>query len=421
MATPPPSRTFVGNTVFASVSAASAVFLLALLVVAGRLLGDADYGKFSFALALATVFETFIDFGLKDIATRSVARDRQVAYRLMSNTFGLKLVLAIVTLAALVLAARLLRADPDVRLACYLLGLASVLRSYLLTARHLLMGLERFDLDSVVVIGDRILLLVFGAGALWIGTGVVGLAASFVVARAVAVVLSYGLSASQVGRFGFSFEWRVWVDLQRSALPFGAFVIVLYLYNYIDTIMLGVLRGDAETGLYSAAYRIYEGLSSIPAILQAVLAPRLARHFVQDRSRHRWLARLGLMSAVVIAVPTTGVALIAAGPIVRLLFGEDYVASAGVFQILALGLLFVFPLFVRHAEAISANAERLLLRTAVIGCLVNVLLNSVLIPLFGMHGAAIATVVGEFASIGYLSHALRRHPGTDGPPPAAAR
>ena len=146
---------------------------------------------------------------------------------------------------------------------------------------------------------------------------------------------------------------------------------MLYLYNYIDTVMLGVLRGDVETGLYSAAYRLYEGLSNIPAVLQAVLMPRLALHFVQDRGRHRRLARTGLLTAVLVAVPTTAGALFVAGPIVRLLFGEAYVLSAGVFRILSLGFLFVFPLFVLHAEAISSNAERLLLRTAVIGCVIQ--------------------------------------------------
>ena len=88
-----------------------------------RMLGDEDYGKFSFALALATIFETFVDFGLKEIATRSVARGpSRVAHRLVSNTVGLKLVLAVATMVALLLVARLLRAEADVRLVCYLLG-----------------------------------------------------------------------------------------------------------------------------------------------------------------------------------------------------------------------------------------------------------------------------------------------------------
>ena len=402
------SRTLFGNTFFATLSAGSAGLLLVLLIIAGRVLGDEDYGKFSFALALATIFEAFVDFGLKEVATRSVARDRSIARRLVSNTVGLKLALAAATMTLLVVVARLLRADADVRMACYLLGISSVLRSYLLTTRHLLMGLERFGLDSIVVVGDRLLLLFMGAGALLLGHGLRGLVVGFVVARVLAVAIAYVLSASQVGRYGPAFDFGFWRELQKKALPFGAFISVLYLYNYVDMVMLGVLRTDAETGLYSAAYRIYEGLSNIPAILQAVLTPRLARYFVEDRARHRQLARRGLMTAAMLSVPVTGAALIAATPLVTLAFGDAYAESTGAFQILAVGLLFVFPLFVLHAEAISANAEHLLLQTAVIGGLVNLTLNAILIPSHGIRGAAIATVIGELVSVAFLFLRLRR-------------
>ena len=135
----------VGNAARASVAGMSTLLLAALLVVAGRLLGDQEYGKFSFALALAMIFETVMDFGLKEITTQKVARDRRAARSLVAQTFGLKLALALVAAIGLVVAANLLRPESDVRLACYLLGAASILRSYVLTIRYTCRGLS----DSV--------------------------------------------------------------------------------------------------------------------------------------------------------------------------------------------------------------------------------------------------------------------------------
>ena len=404
------SPTLLGNTLYASVSAGSAGLLLVLLILAGRFLGDADYGKFSFALALATIFETAVDFGLKEITSRSVARDHGAARRLVANIFGLKLLLAGGTMLALIVAARALRPEPDVRLICYLLGGSAVLRSYLLTVRHLLTGLERFGLESLVVIADRLLLLGLGGGALALGYGVAGLSVAFVAARIVAVGIAYGLAVSQLGRIRPGFDVAFWRDLQLRALPFGAFAIVLYLYSYIDTVMLGVWRGDAETGLYSAAYRLYEGVSNVPSVLHLVLLPRLASYFVTDPARHRQLARTGLAIGTALAIPAAAVVWFLARPLVTWLFGEPFLPAAGVLQILAVGLLFVFPLFILHAEAIAADAEAALLRTGVIGCLVNIGLNSALIPSYGMHGAAAATVVSELTSVAVLLSALRRRP-----------
>jgi O-antigen/teichoic acid export membrane protein len=80
-----------------------------------------------------------------------------------------------------------------------------------------------------------------------------------------------------------------------------------------------------------------------------------------------------------------------------------------VLQILSMGFVFVLPLCALHAVALSAGAGGWLLRAAVVGCVANVALNLVLIPRFGMHGAAAATVAGEALSMAVLAGGLRRH------------
>ena len=398
----------LGNAARASVAGFSTLLLAVLLVIAGRLLGEEEYGKFSFALALVMIFETVIDFGLKEITTREVARDRRAAQALVSQTFGLKLALAAVASVGLLVAANLLRPEPEVRLVCYVLGVSSILRSYLLTLRYTLQGIERFGLDGIVVGVDRLLLLVIGVGALVGGFGVIGLAVAFVGARVISLSVACALALARIGPFRPAFDGARWLELQRRALPFGAFVAVLYLYSYADTVMLGVIRGDEETGLYNAAYRVYEGLANVGHVLQTVLIPRLSRYSATSRTGHARLARRGLLAGGLLALPTAAAGYVLAGPAVILLFGQDYGTAGGVLQLLAAGLIVVFPLCVLHGVALSAGAGGWLLRTAVIGCVFNVGLNLVLIPRFGMQGAAAATVAGEALSVMVLAWGLRR-------------
>ena len=404
-----PHRGLAGNAARASVAGASTALLAVLVMIAGRFLGDAEYGKFSYALALAMIFETLVDFGLKEITTREVARERQVAPRIVAHTLGLKLALGAAASVALVVAVRLLREEPDVRLACYLLGAASLLRSFLLTFRHTLQGLERFGLDSTIVVVDRTLLLVLGVGALTAGLGLLGLAVSFVAARVLSLSVAYALAVGQLGPVRPAFDVTGWRALQLQALPFGVFAVAFYLYNYVDTVMLGDLRTDAETGQYNAAYRWYEGLSTVAQVLQAVLIPRLASQFVTDRAAHGRLSRMGLAISIGVGVPVSAAAIVLAKPLVTLLPGPGYAAAAPVLQLLASGFVFVFPVFVLYAVALSVDARSWLLRTAVIGCLANIAMNLVLIPRYGMHGAAIATVAGEALSLAVLTWGLRRH------------
>ena len=397
------------NMAYASVSAASAGLLLVLFVAAGRTLGDAEFGKFSFALALGTIFETLMDFGLHQVTIRAVARDKSQATALLHHTLGIKLVWTIGALAALVATATILRPEWDVRLACYLLGGSLVLRSYMLTIRGVLQGLERFGWDSLVVVADRAILLVFGVAVLAAGGGLRGLAIAFVAARGVALALSAWMTHVQLGGLGLRFDRAIWRELQTTALPLGFFLVVLNLYSYVDGVMLGVMRGDVETGLYTAAYRVYEGMSYAPSVIAAVLTPRLSALFVTDRARHRRLALLGVAASTALAVLIGAVAYQLAEPLMTWLFGGDFAAAARPFRILCVGLGFVFAIWVLHAIAISVNRERLLLTTGIIGLVVNVALNLYLIPHQGASGAAIATIAGEGVSLVVLAIGLWRH------------
>jgi O-antigen/teichoic acid export membrane protein len=402
------------NMAYASVSAASAGFLLILFVVAGRTLGDVEFGKFSFALALGTIFETLMDFGLHQATIRAVARDRSQATAMLHHTLGIKLIWGAVALLALMAAATILRPEWDVRIACYLLGGSLVLRSYMLTIRGVLQGLERFGWDSVVVVADRGILLLSGSAALLAGTGLRGLAIAFVAARGTALALAAWLTQAQLGGVGIRFNPAIWRQLQTTALPLGFFLVVLNLYAYVDGVMLGVMRGNVETGFYAAAYRTYEGMSYLPSIIAAVLTPRLSDLFVSNRTDHRLVALRGLAGAVALALIVGGGAYVLATPLLVALFGSPFAPAAAPFRILCLGLPLVFAIWVLHAITISVNRERLLVKTALVGLTVNVGLNLYVIPRMGADGAALATVVGELVSttilVGGVGSRLRNPP-----------
>ena len=263
----------------------------------------------------------------------------------------------------------------------------------------MLQGLERFGWDSIVVLGDRGLLLLLGSIVLYLGYGLLGLAAAFVLARGAALVLGAGLTSAQLGGVRARYDRDIWRELQRSAVPFGVFLVVLNLYAYVDSVMLGVLKGDVETGVYGAAYKVYEGVGYLPGVVASVLTPRLSSLYVTDKIGHRRLVLSSLWGSVALAVAVTIAGYFLAEPVMVLLFGATFIASAQPFKILCLGLVLVFAIWTLHATAISANKERLLVRAALVGLAVNVAANAYAIPRMGASGAALATVIGEFVSL----------------------
>jgi O-antigen/teichoic acid export membrane protein len=395
------------NLAYSSLSAGTAALLLLLMIVAGRVLGEVEFGKFAFALLLGGVFETLMDFGLHQVTVRAVARDRTQALSLLQHTFAIKLLWAGATLVLLVITANILRPQQDVRMACYLIGGSLVCRSYMLTIRGVLQGLEHFGWDTIVVLADRGLMLAFGLSALWSGYGLRGLTIAFVLARASALGLAGVVTHMRLGGLGLRYDRDVWRDLHREALPLGFFLVVLNLYSYVDGVMLGYLRTDAETGLYTAAYKIYEGLTYAPLAISTVLTPRLSGLFTIDRIRHRTLALSGIAGSSALGLGVAVVAYAVAAPLLALLFGPEYVEATAPFRVLIIGIPVVFAIWILHAVAISVDRERLLWRTGLVGLVVNVGLNLYTIPHYGPSGAAVATVAGEVVSMTMLIAGLR--------------
>jgi O-antigen/teichoic acid export membrane protein len=406
---------FLKSSGYATITAGSAVMLVALTMIAGRWLPASEYGKFSFAIALATIVETLMDIGLGPVTVRTVARDGEGAGTLFRHVLGLKIAWGALGLVALLIAAPIMRHDPTVIRACYLMGISSAIRSYVLSARGLLQGLNRFDLEAITVIADRGLLLLLGTLVLVAGFGLLGLSVAFVVARVLMFVVVTAIVNRVTGSAVPTYDRAVWIELQSAALPLGFFLITLTLYTYIDTVILGIMRTDAETGWYAASYRVYEGLMYAPSAFATVLTPRFSRMFVDDRAGLRSLFRRSMIGSALMALLIGGGGMILARPMLLLFYGQAYEPAVPPLKVLAGGSIFVFCTWILHSAAIAANLDRRLVGTTAIGLVVNIALNIAFIPSRGITGAAWATVIAEAVTVTLLYLQVHRRLAAAGP------
>ena len=395
------------NFVYATISALSSGLLLLLSVVITNALGMGPWGDFTFALSMALIGEALMDFGVHQVTIRSIARDRSTATTLFRNSLAVKALPGAAMFVLLSAVTFLLHDETNIRIATVLMLASAVFRSYILTIRGVLQGLESFRDDAMVVVGDRLLILGLCTTAVWLGYGIVGAAAGFLVARIAACAVGLIVAHRHVGLPRPAFDRAVWSDLQRRALPLGAFLVLLNLYSYIDTILLRSLAGSVETGLYNSAYKVYEGLTYGTAVISAVITPRLAQLWSVDKPAHVRLLRRALVGSGVAAI---GLALVVLGvaPYLLQVFGDDAPAAAPALNILCVGLPVVYGIWILHAAAISVFEERWLLRATLVGVTFNVALNLLLIPPYGRDGAAWATVASEVLSLAMLTWALRR-------------
>jgi O-antigen/teichoic acid export membrane protein len=389
---------------YSTISAGSALFMLLLLLVAGRSLGTADYGVFTFAIGLATLAEVFMDFGLHQITVRAIARDASEAGHVLQTSLWLKALPGLATIAVFGLAACVLRSDPTVRLVCLVMLASAAMRSYLMTAKGVLLGLEAFGNDAIITAADRALLFAGCGWALWAGASVVQLSLVFLLVRIVSAIGAVWVARRHVGPG--QVDRALGRRLSVEALPIGLSMLVVNMYMRIDGVMLGTMMGDTATGLYGAACNLYEGLTYAAAVISSVLAPRLSRLWAEAPSDYRALAFRGLAGSFALAL----VIAVFAWPLADLgmaVFGPEFAPATTSLRLLLVGLPFVYLTWVLHAAAIAAHRTRALLVVTSVGTVLNVGLNLFLIPRYSYNGASVATVITEIFAVAALAYGLR--------------
>jgi O-antigen/teichoic acid export membrane protein len=170
---------------------------------------------------------------------------------------------------------------------------------------------------------------------------------------------------------------------------------MLQIYWSMDQVLLGLLTNKAEVGQYAAAAKLPVVLSGFIQIWMSAIYPHAAKLFTHDPDALR--RQLGGFTSlsVVVALPLAAGSAILGTSIIAGLFGPAYSQAGPTFAILMVASAIVVVAINFTSLAMAVDQERTFALSVTIASVVNVLLNLLLIPLYGPVGAAIATVVAE--------------------------
>ncbi len=166
------------------------------------------------------------------------------------------------------------------------------------------------------------------------------------------------------------------------------------MFYWIDSFLLGYFMGAINVGIYNAATPLIGLMAFIPAMFTQLFFPLITKEFskknygvIRELSKQvgKWILILNLpMFLIMIVFPTT---------LINLFFGESYLAASSALRILAIGG-FISSLVFLSTDLISMIGKSKLILINIIGASIfNVILNFILIPRYGLNGAAIATSV----------------------------
>lgn len=361
--------------------------------VLARRLGLDAFGQVAFGMSIMAYGVMATKAGLLTIGIRNVARQPEETGLLTGRILTLRLLLAGLAIAGIVVFALVLPRPAEVRwlLALFALGVLaqSVALEWVFTGEERMHHIAAGHILTNAIYFLLVLLFVTGPAQLLV------VPAAFVAATLAGAGYLYLNHSRRHGPPRLSWDPSAWRGLIVQALPVGLASVLTQLYVNAPVVTLALFRGDAETGLYSAAHRFVFFVLLLDRIVQAVFLPIAARHFRDRREELPVTVGSILRTALALAAPVCLLVTVFGPQIAGLLFGAGF-ADAGVVMRV---LIWFFPLSLLSTiggyTLLAGDRERgYALNTAigVTAALTFVVFGSLR---FGPLGAAIGMVAGE--------------------------
>lgn len=381
-------------------------------VLLARLLGEAGLGQYAFITILVYVGNVFATFGLDTVLMREIASRQNTRTSLLSASLIVQIALSAGYVGLVVpLVALIPGQTTPVPSALVVYSLSLIPLAFLTVYTSALRAFERMDLYLTVTLVTALARLMAIGGLASSGGGLLELCWLLVGTHGLAAAVGGLLCHRYLPDFGL--EKLTGMEDVRNALrlglPLAILMVASTLYQRLGTLALWALADDAATGWYSAAIRIVEAVRLIPASVFGALFPALAAMEYRPlatvvRSDHRGIYHLLVLLAVGSALLLT----VLAGPLVMVLFGEQFNPSTPALRVLAWGLVPFVVAGKLSLEGVVSGHERRVTQATVVTLVLAAGLNTILIGRWGLIGAAWAAVIAEILLAAFLWLFLRR-------------
>ena len=408
-------QTVAKNSLWLSVSNFGGRIVRSILVIyAARILGPTEWGIFNYAITIAAFLTLFVDAGVNQTMMRENAKTTDPKHKIgiLSTSFFLKCVLLTagifivlfiaprIPTAEAVMAEKAAALFPFIALILAFDTLRQFGFSVIDSEEKMQWEAGLFLLTNLSIVGAGFFALthvgtvVSFTVAYAAGTGI-GMIATFLVLRHYFKGLLTNFTRSLVKPIFF------------SAWPFAISGLLGMLMINTDVVMIGWLLSAENVGLYSAPQRIIQLLYLIPSIISISILPVFARLARNDDKKMAHMLEYLISATFLLAFPLAAGGLLLGQNIISFIFGGGFAAATLSFRILLLTLLIDFPAIILSNAIFSYNKQKKLIVYSALGGFSNVFLNILLIPVFGIAGCALATLIAQCISNIYLWHTMK--------------
>ena len=370
-----------------------------IVMVLGNILPVSVFGEVSYGFTFANLIQIIVSYGFPLMVVREISQQHLSPSKAFINIFVAQFILTIITslgLGVFVTFSQLSSSTLPALLAFAAFGIIGGFNAVIPAINK---GLNDFTVEAKVatITSVSLCILILAALAILPRT-------SLTVSWAALISNSIGFVSAILfvrslarGEKNYYPDRKVVQYLFRTGFPFALQLILGTLYFQVDTLIVGKLLNMEAVGYYQVAVRLVTAALPVSVILTSVFLPRLARAYnpkIRSFSSSDPLRMIGVL--IILGISSTIFFLISAKPIITILYGSKMLASVPILRIFALVLIFRFVASGYGLLLIASQRQAITAWTAGIATVVNVFLNFVFVPQFGIAASAWSNVLTNF-------------------------
>lgn len=370
--------------------------------VIARYFGTEKYGIFNYILSITSLFSGIASIGIYHIATKDLTQRPEDEGKILGTSFTIRLIAAILLIIAAETTVCIMTNNDStsmvigILLSLMMLFSCSEVIDYYATANLKVKYLAVSKCISYIIFAVlKILIVVLKLDiryytATYLIEGII---------YAIFLSISYKLIHKNIGK---TCKWSFDKDYAKKLLSncwyFALSSIMVTIYMRIDQVMLGKMIEDkSQVGIYSAAVRIAEMWAFVPNSIISSFKPVIMKYKGENNNKEyvKNLQRLYDISSLVSILFAIGITIFAR-LIIMILYGKAFLEASKILYILIWGIWFGILGNVHYVWLICENKGKYSLFYSATGSISNIIFNAILIPKYGMYGAAIATLISQF-------------------------
>lgn len=360
--------------------------------VVSKYLGVSNYGIINYGISFLNFFNAICTLGLGTIAIKYLVNEKEKQGEIIGTCIGMRLISSFISVLIISSLVFILKKGNSIIITVSIIQSFSLLTDTFNTINWWNQYKLQSKLSAMATFIAYVITALFKVILVCTKKSVVWFAFSNIIQSTIIAIVLYIIYKKQKCP-KFSFSMKRGKVLLKESYHFIISGLMVAIYAQTDKIMIGSMIDDmSAVGLYSVSVTIMQLWAFLPTAIINSFKPALLE--IRNNSYERYMVKLKQLYSIIIwlSLAYTAFVFLFGKYIVLILYNKDYLDCLTSLRLVIFGVLFSFIGVIREFWLVCEGKQKYAKYFALFGALGNVILNLLLIPRYGITGAAIATL-----------------------------